>query len=155
TPLFIFFGWLSDRIGRLKIILAGCLIAAVTYVPIYKGLTHFTNPALEKFQETTKVSVTANPDGCSIPIFRFGAYTKLTACANAKDYLTSRGISYDEIPAAEAGAGKVVVAIGATQIEGWEGKAKADSEKAAGAALKAAGYPTAANPDQVNVPMVI
>ena len=153
TPLFIFFGWLSDRIGRLKIILAGCLIAAVTYVPIYKGLTHFTNPALEKFQETTKVTVAANPDDCSIPIFRFGSYTKLTACASAKDYFTSRGISYDEIPAV---AGKpVVVSIGATQIDGWEGKAKADSEKAAAAALKAAGYPAAANPDEVNVPMLV
>jgi MFS family permease len=153
TPLFIFFGWLSDRIGRLKIILAGCLIAAVTYVPIYKGLTHYTNPALEKFQETTKVTVAANPDDCGVPIFRFGSYTKLSACANAKDYLTTRGITYDQIPAV---AGKaVVVSIGETQVDGWEGKAKADSEKAAGAALKAKGYPTAANPDDVNVPMVI
>jgi MFS family permease len=159
TPLFIFFGWLSDRIGRLKIILAGCLIAAVTYVPLYKGLTHFTNPALEKFQEMTKVTVAANPDDCSIPIFRFGSYTKLTACASAKDYLTTRGITYDQIPAV---AGKaVVVSIGEVQVDGWEGKAKADSEKAASAALKAKNYPFDkngapwANPEDVNVPMVI
>jgi MFS family permease len=163
TPAFIFFGWLSDRIGRLKIILAGCLIAALTYVPLYKGLTHFTNPALEAFQEHTKVSVAADPADCGIPIFRFGSWTKLSACANAKDYLTTRGISYDELPAV---AGKaVVVMIGEVQIEGWEGKAKADSEKTAAAALKAKGYPSktdpkgvevpTANPDEVNVPMVI
>ena len=50
TPFFIFFGWLSDRIGRLKIILAGCLIAALTYFPLFAGLTHYVNPALEEFQ---------------------------------------------------------------------------------------------------------
>ena len=152
TPFFILFGHLSDRIGRLKIILAGCVIAAATYVPLFKGLTHFTNPALERFQETVKVTVAADPDQCNIPIFR-GPWTEFSACANAKDYLTSRGISYEQIPQV---AGKpVVVTIGDTAIEGWDSKAKADSEKAAAAALKAKGYPSAANPDDVNVPMVI
>src|SRR5260221_3174604 len=59
TPFFVFFGWLSDRIGRLRIILAGCLIAALTYFPLFHGLTHFVNPALESFQATTKVAVAA------------------------------------------------------------------------------------------------
>src|SRR6185436_7453895 len=153
TPFFIFFGWLSDRIGRLKIILAGCLIAAVTYIPLYKGLTHYTNPALETFQANTKVTVAADPADCGIPIFRFGSWTKLSACASAKDYLASRGISYTELPAV---AGKpVVLTIGEVSIEGWEGTAKAESEKAAAAALKAKGYTTSANPDDVNIPMVI
>jgi MFS family permease len=152
TPLFIFFGWLSDRIGRLKIILAGCLIAAVTYHPIFKELTHFTNPALEAFQEKTKVTVSADPANCDIPIFR-GPWTKLSACANAKDYLTSRGISYEQLPAV---AGKpVVVSIGNTQVEGFDGASKAASEKSAAEALKANGYPTSANPANVNVFMVI
>jgi MFS family permease len=152
TPFFIFFGWLSDRIGRLKIILAGCLIAAATYHPIFKGLTHYTNPALEAFQETTKVTVSADPDNCDIPIFR-GPWTKLSACANAKDYLTSRGISYEQLPAA---SGKpVVVSIGNVQVEGFDGEGKAASEKAAAEALKANGYPTAADPKNVNVGMVI
>jgi hypothetical protein len=152
TPFFIFFGWLSDKIGRLKIILAGCLIAAVTYVPLFKGLTHYTNPALETFQEKTKVTVAADDANCNIHIFR-GPWTKFTACDNAKDYLTSRGISYEQLPAV---AGKpVVVSIGDTQVEGWEGKTKADSEKAALEALKAKGYPTAANPKDVNTGMVI
>jgi sugar transport protein len=153
TPFFIIFGWLSDRIGRLKIILAGCLIAAVTYHPIFKGLTHYTNPALEAFQEKTKVTVSADPANCDVPIWRFGSYTKLAACANAKDYLTSRGISYEQLPAVPGKA--VVVSIGNTQIEGFEGATKAQSEKDAAAALKANGYPASANPDQVNVFMVI
>jgi hypothetical protein len=152
TPFFIFFGRLSDRIGRLKIILAGCLIAAVTYIPLFKGLTHFTNPALETFQEQTKVTVAADDADCNTHIFR-GPWTKFSACDNAKDYLTSRGISYDQIPAV---SGKpVVVTIGDTQIEGFEGKGKADSEKKASEALKAKGYPTAADPKNVNTGMVI
>jgi MFS family permease len=153
TPFFILFGWLSDRIGRLKIILAGCLIAAVTYHPLFKGLTHYTNPALEAFQEKTKVTVSANPDNCDIPIWRFGSWTKLTACANAKDFLTSRGISYDQLPPVESSP--VVVSIGNVQVPGWEGAGKAESEKQAIAALKANGYPTAADPKDVNVVMVI
>src|SRR5215510_6992985 len=64
TPFFIVFGALSDKIGRLKIILAGCLIAAVTYFPLFKALTHYVNPALEAFQEKTQISVSANPDTC-------------------------------------------------------------------------------------------
>src|SRR5206468_9571570 len=59
TPFFIFFGWLSDRIGRLKIILAGCLIAAVTYFPLFSALTHYANPALESFQQANPITVTA------------------------------------------------------------------------------------------------
>jgi MFS family permease len=152
TPFFLFFGRLSDRVGRLKIILAGCLIAALTYVPLFKGLTHYTNPALETFQEKTQVTVAADEANCEIHIFR-GPWTKFSACDNAKDYLTSRGISFDQIPAV---AGKpVVVSIGDAQIEGWAGDAKAGSEKAAADTLKAKGYPSAANPDQVNYFMVI
>ena len=152
TPFFIFFGRLSDRIGRLKIILAGCLIAAVTYIPLFKGLVHYTNPALETFQQTTKVTVAADDASCNTHIFR-GPWTTFSACDNAKDYLTSRGISYDQVPAV---SGKpVVVSIGEVEVEGFEGKTKADSEKKAAEALKAKGYPTAADPKNVNTGMVI
>ena len=57
TPFFIVFGWLSDKIGRLKIIMAGCLIAAVTYFPLFAGLTHYVNPTLEAFSQKTPISV--------------------------------------------------------------------------------------------------
>jgi MFS family permease len=60
TPFFIFFGWLSDKIGRLKIIMAGCLIAAVTYFPLFQGLTHYVNPALEEFSTKIPITVAAN-----------------------------------------------------------------------------------------------
>ena len=70
TPFFIVFGWLSDKIGRLKIILAGCLIAAVTYFPLFQALTHYVNPALEAFQEKTPISVAADPAQCELPHLR-------------------------------------------------------------------------------------
>ena len=60
TPFFIFFGWLSDKIGRLKIIMAGCLIAALTYFPLFQGLTHYVNPALEQYQQNVKITVAAS-----------------------------------------------------------------------------------------------
>src|SRR5262249_18043523 len=69
TPFFLVFGKLSDRIGRKKIILAGCLIAAVTYFPLFKGLTHYINPALESYQKNTAISVAANPEDCHFYIF--------------------------------------------------------------------------------------
>src|SRR5207253_8348309 len=65
TPFFIFFGWLSDRIGRLKIILAGCLIASITYFPLFQGLTHYVNPALEAYQTKTEISVAARAETCN------------------------------------------------------------------------------------------
>src|SRR5437016_14001461 len=65
TPFFLVFGALSDKIGRKKIILAGCLIAAVTYFPLFKGLTHYVNPGLERFRDTVPITVAANPDECN------------------------------------------------------------------------------------------
>src|SRR5438874_11083225 len=69
TPFFIVFGWLSDRIGRLKIIMAGCLIAAVTFIPLFKGLTHYVNPDLEAYQQKTTITVAAAPETCNFHIF--------------------------------------------------------------------------------------
>jgi len=91
TPFFIVFGALSDKIGRLKIILAGCLIAAVTYFPLFKGLTHFANPALEQYQESTKISVAATD--CSFHIFVLPT-TRFSDCDRAKDFLTKSGLSF-------------------------------------------------------------
>src|SRR6187551_3231140 len=94
TPFFIFFGWLSDRIGRLKIILAGCLIAAVTYFPLFQGLTHYVNPALESFQQKTKISV-AGTD-CKFHLF-VGPWSKFSDCDRARDFMTKQGLSFDSI----------------------------------------------------------
>jgi MFS family permease len=138
TPFFIVFGKLSDRIGRLKIILAGCLIAAVTYIPLFKGLTHYVNPALEAFQDKTHVSVAASD--CSFHIFVLPG-TKFTECDRAKDFLTKSGLSFDSLPA--AGTDTVLVKIGDTELHGWD-EAKAKE------ALKAHGYPAAADKSQIN-----
>src|SRR4051794_10744487 len=79
TPFFIVFGWLSDRIGRLKIIMAGCLIAAVTYFPLFHGLTHFVNPALEQFSDKTPISVAADPKDCNFHLF-VGPWSTFSDC---------------------------------------------------------------------------
>src|SRR5204863_9707223 len=139
TPFFIVFGWLSDKIGRLKIIMAGCLIAAVTYFPLFAGLTHYVNPALEQFSEKTSVTVAANPADCQFHIF-VGPWSKFSDCDRVKDFLTKQGLSFKSV-AGEPG--KVTTTIGAEKIEGW------DQAKLA-ASLKAAGAPPTADKTRVN-----
>src|SRR5947207_3247803 len=139
TPFFIVFGWLSDRIGRLKIILAGCLIAAVTYFPLFAGLTHYVNPALEQFSEKTTITVAANPADCEFHIF-VGPWSKFSDCDRVKDFLTKQGLSFKSVPA----EGKTVTtSIGTNKVEGW------DQAKLA-ATLKAAGAPPSADKSKVN-----
>jgi MFS family permease len=158
TPFFIFFGWLSDKIGRLKIILAGCLIAAVTYFPIFKALTHYVNPALETFQATTPISVHADPDKCATHIFP-GPWTKYTPCDNAKDFFKNAGISFKNEPAV-AGE-EVVIRVGDAEFRGFvtDAQAKKEGTEASPpklmAAMKAKGYPAVADKNAVNYFMVI
>ena len=139
TPFFIVFGWLSDRIGRLKIIMAGCLIAAVTYFPLFAGLTHYVNPALEQFSAKTTISVAANPADCEFHIF-VGPWSKFSDCDRVKDFLTKQGLSFKSV---DGPAGKVTTSIGDQKIEGW------DQAKLA-ATLKAAGAPPSADKSKVN-----
>ncbi|HWM85819.1 MAG TPA: MFS transporter [Kofleriaceae bacterium] len=148
TPFFIVFGKLSDRIGRLKIILTGCLLAAVTYIPIFKGLTHYVNPALEEFAETNPATVAS--DDCNFHIFP-GPWTEYTPCDEAKDFLTRQGIAFKRIPGVPGEA--VVVKIG-DDIE-YKGWSKKTSEKPALEALKAKGFPATADKSKVNYPMTI
>jgi len=141
TPFFIFFGWLSDRIGRLKIILAGCLIAAVTYFPLFQGLTHYINPDLEAFQAKNPITITADPTTCNFHIF-VGPWSNFTNCDRAKDFVTKLGVSFQTIDAPNAG-NQVTLAIGGTKVEGW------DAAKWT-AAFKAANYPMTADPAKIN-----
>jgi MFS family permease len=127
TPFFIVFGWLSDRIGRLKIILAGCLIAAVTYFPLFQALTHYVNPGLEDFAAKTPITVAANE--CEFHLF-VGPWSKFSDCDRTKDYLTKQGLSFKSVPA-EASQG-VVTTIGSARVEGWDQKKLEDTLKAAG-----------------------
>jgi MFS family permease len=144
TPFFIFFGWLSDKIGRLKIILAGCLIAVLTYFPLFHGLTHYVNPALEAYAAKTQVSVAAT--NCNFHIV-VGPWSKFSDCDKAKDFLTKQGLSFTSTTSA---AGEpMVVKIGDQELKGaWD-------EKAASAALKTTGYPGPADKTKVNYPMTL
>jgi len=143
TPFFVFFGWLSDRIGRLKIILAGCLIAALTYFPLFEGLTHYVNPGLERFQETVPITVAAND--CNFHIFVLPG-TEFTDCDRVKDLLTKSGLSFESLP--EVAGKSVVTTIGDTTLEGWD----ADALKAA---LADHGYPASAQKAEINYGMTL
>ena len=116
TPFFIFFGWLSDKIGRLKIILAGCVIAALTYFPLFAGLTHYVNPDLEAFSAKTKIAVTVDPAQCHFNIF-VGPWSQFGDCDRAKDFLTKAGLSFDSISGA-AGS-KATLDLNGTKLEGF------------------------------------
>ena len=146
TPGFILFGWLSDKIGRLKIILAGCLIAAVTYFPLFKGLTHYVNPALEEFQAKTQISVTVDEATCNFHLF-VGPWSKFSDCDKTRDYLTKQGLSFQSQAGAPGSA--PVVKIGAVEVQGYSDKAISD-------ALKAQGYPMAgADKSRINYGMTL
>ena len=138
TPFFIFFGWLSDKIGRLKIIMAGCAIAALTYFPLFAGLTHYVNPALEEFVAKTPITVAATD--CQVHIF-VGPWSKFTDCDKAKDFLTKQGLSFKSVPAEEGKS--VVTSIGAIKVEGGDVKKLA-------AGLKEAGFVVGADKNRVN-----
>ena len=140
TPFFIVFGWLSDRIGRLKIILAGCAIAAITYFPLFGALTHFVNPDLEAFAQKNPITVTADQSTCNFHIF-VGPWSNCTQCDRAQDFLTKSGLSFKIVSA--PGSKSVDMAIGSTKVEGW------DNAKWT-AALKAAGYSPTADKTKVN-----
>jgi MFS family permease len=138
TPFFIVFGWLSDKIGRLKIIMTGCLIAAVTYFPLFGGLTHYINPALEEYAQKTPITVAATD--CSFHLF-VGPWSKFTECDRTRDFLTTRGLSFKSVPAESGKA--VVTTVGSVKVEGW------DASKLT-AALKETGYSPSADKARVN-----
>ncbi len=118
TPFFIVFGWLSDKIGRLKIILAGCAIAALTYFWLFAALTHYVNPDLEAFVQKNPVVVTADPTQCNFHIF-VGPWSKFTNCDRAKDLITKLGVSFKTVDAAGAGD-KVTLAVGSAKVDGFD-----------------------------------
>jgi MFS family permease len=162
TPFFVFFGWLSDRIGRKPIIMAGCLLAALTYFPIFQGLTHFANPAIEKASTTNPVVVVADPETCAFQFDPVGKKVFKNSCDIAKAVLARGGVPYAN-EAAPAGT-VASVKVGGATVPSFEGGAleadafKTQNEafgKQLGDALKTAGYPTKADPDQVNWPMLL
>lgn len=162
TGGFIFFGWLSDKIGRKKIVLAGCLIAVFTYFPVFKALTHNVNPALEAAVAASPVTVTADPERCAFQFDPVGKATFKQSCDIIKSALAKKGIPY--VNAAGPAGSVATVSIGGASLSSFEGESldgatfKTQSEafgKQLTEALQTAGYPAKADPAQINKPMVI
>ncbi|HZV92043.1 MAG TPA: MFS transporter [Caldimonas sp.] len=158
TPFFIFFGTLSDRIGRKPIIMAGCLLAAIGFIPLFHGLTAAANPELAAAQATNKVMVRSDPSQCSFqgnPVARDIDFR--TSCDIAKRFLAQSSVSYDNIDA-PYGTSSATITIGDKSITAPEGTvanqkfdaasvaAIAAFKKEASADLAAAGYPAKAKP---------
>ena len=167
TPFFIVFGAWSDKVGRKPIIMAGLLLAVITYIPntpvsVFNGLTHFANPALEKAMASSPASITVDPAECSFQFNPTGTVKFTSSCDIAKQVMASNSASYTTIPSAPGTVAQVK--IGDTVIDGYAAKGMSkDDAKAADAkfkkeirdALNAAGYPAKANPADINIPMVI
>ncbi len=148
TGFFVVFGWLSDKIGRKVIILAGCAIAAATFFPIFKGITSAANPKLEAAIESVKVTVTADPAGCGTLFNPVGTRVFSAPCDLARDFLSKSSVRYTTAPGA---AGQpTTIRINDTEIPYPAGGA-AEANKATSAALQAAGYPKAGDPEIVKM----
>ena len=162
TPFFVVFGWLSDKIGRKPIILAGCLLAVLTFFPIFKALTTAANPALAAATASAPVTVIADPADCALQFDPIGKSAFASSCDIAKSALASAGVSYQN-EAAPAGT-LARVRIGQAEIASVDGRnqsredlaeARAAWTKTLGATLSEAGYPAKADPAQINKPLVV
>jgi MFS family permease len=162
TPFFVLFGSLSDRIGRKPIVLAGCLLAAITYVPIFHGITHYANPAIESAAAQSPVTVTADPNDCSFQFDPVGKKKFVQSCDVAKAALAKAGVPYSNQSAAPGSV--AVVRVGSADVPSVAGggMSAADFKAASGkfgkdlaAKLKEAGYPAKADGAQMNYPMVL
>ena len=160
TPFFIFFGWLSDKIGRKPIVMAGCLIAALTYFPLFKALTHYANPAISEASVSAPAIVTADPDTCSFQFDPVGKKKFTSSCDIATAALAKAGVPYTVKEAPTGTMASISIGSLAT-IPSYEATAAdaatqaprfADGLKGA---LAEAGYPAAADPTRINKPMVL
>jgi len=161
APLYIVFGWLSDRIGRKPVMLAGMSLALVAFFPGFHMLMEAANPDLARASRNTPVVVVADPATCSLQFDPVGKAVFATPCDIAKNVLANAGVSYDS-EAAPAGT-LAHVKVGQTIINSADGQGldkaalkavKADVEGRIQAALKAAGYPAKADPAKVDLPKV-
>ncbi|UVL61697.1 MHS family MFS transporter [Pseudomonas sp. B21-012] len=146
APFFVFFGWLSDRVGRKPILMLGLLLATVLYFPLFKALSHYANPQIDAASRQAPIVVMADPQGCTFQFDPVGKARFDSPCDKVKTFLVKQGLPYSS---AEAAAGaEVVVSIGEQKINGFD-------EAALRAAIEKAGYPAKADPASVNQPMVV
>lgn len=154
TGGFVLFGWLSDRVGRKPIILGGCLIAALTYFPVFQWIAETANPALLKAHESVRVVVVADPNDCSFQFNPTGTSTFTSSCDVAKGALARASVVYSQ-EAAPAGT-TALIRIGDKTIQSVAGGPQSATKltafnKALSDALTAVGYPAAANPSVVKM----
>lgn len=163
SPFFVFWGWLSDKVGRKPIILAGCLIAALTYFPLFQALTHAANPALAQATESQPVTIYADPADCNLQFDPVGKTVFNQSCDLAKSYVAKAGINYTNVAAPAGTVAQVRIGDSAV-IPSFRGETLPAAEFAAqkktweaglGEALTAAGYPAKADSAQVNKPVVV
>jgi len=163
APCFILFGWLSDKVGRKPIIMTGCLLAMLTYFPLFGALTRYANPALYTAQSAAPVTVVADPKDCS---FQFDPVGKnpfdSTSCDIAKNFLAKASVTYKSENAPPGTVTKIrsgsntFDAPDPKVLKGADRKAAiAAFQKQVKAALSAAGYPDKADPAAINKPMVV
>jgi MFS family permease len=162
TPFFIVFGWLSDKVGRKPIILAGCLIAAMSFFPLFKALTVAANPALAAASASAPVRVIAVPSTCSFQFDPVGKTAFTSPCDIAKSALASAGVPYETV---EGSDWQAVVQVGSVRLPAFTGgeyfsaemfaKEQTAWRKELGGVLKAAGYPAKADPVAMNKPLVV
>ncbi len=160
APLYVFFGWLSDRVGRKPVMIGGMLLALIAYYPGFHGIAAAANPALVQAQQKRPVEVHANPATCSVQFDPVGTRRFDTSCDIAKSLLASTGISYTNrsYPGDTA-----IIAVGIQQIEVPDGRGldaaglkalKEATAKTVKAALAAEGYPAKADPGRMNLPVI-
>jgi MFS family permease len=161
APLYVFFGWLSDRVGRKPVMVGGMALALFLYFPGSHWIANAANPALVEAQEATPVIVETDVKSCTAQFDPVGTAKFTSACDVAKSVLVTRGVSFVTHPSAD-GSTRVVVGTEAVPVGHGEGLSgadlkalKAETAREIGAELLAAGYPKAADPDQANMTLLI
>jgi MFS family permease len=166
TPFFVVWGSLSDRIGRKTVVLAGCVLAAMTYFPVFKGLTHYANPGLETAVASNPVTVVADPADCSFQFDPIGKKTFTRSCDVAKSALAKAGVPYsnEDAPAGTVARLRIGTGAQAVYVDSFAGNTRSPADfktanddfgKRLKAALGTAGYPPKADMSRVDYPMVI
>jgi MFS family permease len=159
APLYYVFGTLSDRVGRKRVFLTGVLLGIVGFFPLYKALTHYVNPALERAQQSAPVTVVADPRECSFQFNPVGTAKFHTSCDIAKSSLARAGVNYQTVVAPAGAAAQI--RVGSNVIEAYDGSAPEAKTRAAefqsvlAATLEEAGYSRRADPGRIDRPMAV
>ncbi|RZA28588.1 MAG: MFS transporter, partial [Proteobacteria bacterium] len=146
APFFVFFGWLSDRVGRKPILMLGLLLATFAYFPLFKGLSHYANPQIDNATRNSPVTVMADPSTCTFQFDPVGKAKFDSPCDKVKTLLIKSGVPYSS--AAPVDGTDVAITVGEQRINGYD-------EPALRAAIAQAGYPAKADSSLVNQPMVV